>query len=605
MLASGGLHPGLETAILAGEALTPDMIADIRAQFSDTRIVNLYGLTETAVYSTAYRADEATDVIPIGRPVWNTRVYVLDEYLRPVPPGITGELFIAGDALARGYLNRPGLTAARFVACPYGGAGERMYRTGDLARWRADGQLLFGGRSDHQVKIRGFRVEPGEVEAVLTGHDQVGRAAVIAREDRPGDVRLVAYVTPAGAGIDGGILRRYAAERLPDYMVPAALVVMDELPVTVNGKLDRAALPAPDAEERTSGRAPATPAEEVLCGLFAEILGLERVGADDGFFDLGGNSLLGMQLVARIRAELDAAISIRTLFAAPTPAGMAESLGGVAGGGADFDVMLPIRAQGAGLPLFCFHPVSGLGWRYAGLAATLPDDVPLYAVQARGLDGEGALPGTIEEMAAEYVDRIRIVAPSGPYHLLGWSFGGLVAQAAATRLQELGEQIGLLAILDSYPYQEMAARRTRHPAGKRTHMRPDELSPEAREGMIDKLLDGVVAFSRSEAGRDEIAEDALSAVRAVAQNNERLVMDFVPRVFRGDLLLFIAMLDRAPVLSAEDAPSTWRPYMGGEIESHRIEVNHENMTGPEALAEIGRLLTAKIVEEKTDEWLDA
>ncbi|MFL6075226.1 MAG: amino acid adenylation domain-containing protein [Mycobacteriales bacterium] len=295
----------------------------------DVAQYNLYGPTETAVDVTAWRAalpPEAATV-PIGRPGAGVAVRLLDAGLRPVPVGTAGELYVAGVQLAEGYLNRPGLTAERFVADPFGGPGERMYRTGDLARWRAGGTLEFLGRVDDQLKVRGFRLEPGEVESVLAGHPAVSRAAVVVREDRPGDSRLVGYVVGSGPDpVDLAGLRRHAARLLPDHMVPAVLTELDELPVTGNGKLDRAALPAPRPAAATAGRRPRTRTEEVLCGLFGQLLGVPGVGIDDNFFDLGGHSLLATRLISHVRSALGAELTMTVLFEHPTVAGVAERL---------------------------------------------------------------------------------------------------------------------------------------------------------------------------------------------------------------------------------------------------------------------------------------
>ncbi|MFF2149666.1 amino acid adenylation domain-containing protein, partial [Kitasatospora sp. NPDC058190] len=291
-----GSFAGVREVLTGGDVVPAGAVRRVLEANRGIVVRHLYGPTEVTLCATQHSVDAAANVgstLPIGRPLDNTSVYVLDGGLQLVPPGAVGELYVAGAGLARGYLNRPSLTAERFVANPYGGSGERMYRTGDLVRWRADGTLEFAGRADDQVKIRGFRIELGEVESALAAHPAVSQTTVIAREDTPGDKRLVAYIVPVSPqAVDTELLRRHVASDLPDYMVPSAVVVLDALPLTANGKLDRNALPAPDYTATTAGRAPRTAQEEALCGVFADVLGVPSVSIDDNFFELGGHSLL-------------------------------------------------------------------------------------------------------------------------------------------------------------------------------------------------------------------------------------------------------------------------------------------------------------------------
>ena len=325
---------GLDSLALmvAGEACPAELVE----RWAPGRLmINGYGPTETTVYATISAPLRAgSGVVPIGAPVPGAALFVLDKWLRPVPVGVVGELYVAGTGLSCGYARRAGLTAARFVACPFAGEGvpaQRMYRTGDLVSWGADGQLVYLGRADEQVKIRGYRIELGEIQAALAGLDGVEQAVVIAREDRPGDKRLVAYITGTA---DPAQARSKLAERVPPYMVPAALVMLDALPLTVNGKLDKRALPAPEYAAGDGYHAPANGNEEILAGIYAEVLGVDRVGVQDSFFDMGGDSLSAMRVVAAINKSAGGDISVRTLFEAPTVAQLALRLGD-AGGGLD------------------------------------------------------------------------------------------------------------------------------------------------------------------------------------------------------------------------------------------------------------------------------
>jgi acyl-coenzyme A synthetase/AMP-(fatty) acid ligase len=324
-LLDGAHRPGL--LVSGGEALGGGLWQRIR-QEKGTRGHNTYGPTECTVDALWQDMSEGGSPL-VGRPVANARVFVLDAGLCPVPPGVAGELYVAGEGLARGYLNRPGLTAGRFVACPFGGAGERMYRTGDVVRWTGEGALEYVGRADDQVKVRGFRIELGEVEAALAAHPSVGQAAVLVREDTPGDQRLAAYIVPApGAGtVQVRDLAAFVRGRLPAYMVPSAVTVLAGLPLTPNGKLDRRALPAPGPVAGTGTyRAPSTGREQVLCTVFADILGVPRIGVDDNFFELGGHSLLATRLTSRIASALGVDISIAAFFENPTVAGVSKLL---------------------------------------------------------------------------------------------------------------------------------------------------------------------------------------------------------------------------------------------------------------------------------------
>ncbi|HEV2736909.1 MAG TPA: amino acid adenylation domain-containing protein, partial [Longimicrobiaceae bacterium] len=416
------------------------------------RLFNHYGPTETTVIGAAHEAgaerDTVSGSVPIGRPLPNTAAYVLDRHLRPVAVGAAGELFVGGAQVARGYLGRPELTAGTFLPDPYSGEpGARMYRTGDRVRRLPDGALEFLGRTDGQVKIRGFRVEPAEVEAALLAHPEVREAAVTVAKGPGGEPRLAGYFVAAGGGTDAAGVREHLRGRLPDYMVPAALVRLEALPLTSNGKVDRRALPAPPDAGPTAYAAPRTAAEEALAAIWAEVLGVERVGVRDDFFELGGHSLSAARLVGRIRERLGRELSLGELFRGATVERLARALDGGASPG--LAVPLLRLGDGAGTPFFCVHAAGGMAAAYLRLARR-QDDRPFYGLQARGLAPGETPAGSVEEMAARYVEAVRSVQPRGPYLLGGWSVGGTVAWEMAQRLRAAGEEVALLALIDSW-----------------------------------------------------------------------------------------------------------------------------------------------------------
>ena len=563
-----------------GEALPAELARALRAHGSD--VVNLYGPTEATVWASARTviaddiAENTSGAVSLGTPLANYRMYVLDSGLQPTVNNVAGELYIGGEGLARGYRGRPALTAERFVADPYASvSGARMYRTGDLARRRADGTIDFLGRTDSQVKIRGFRIEPAEIEAALTSMPDVAQAAVIAR-----DQQLVAYLVltsnllPSARGegarrADEGSLRTALAERLPDYMIPNAFVVLDALPLTPNRKLDRRALPAPERQSGTF-RPARTPQEQVLCDLFADVLSLDRVGIDDDFFDLGGHSVLATRLISRARTILGIDLPIRALFDAPTVARLSERIERRAPSESPFDFILPLRGRGELPPLFCIHPISGLSWSYAGLMRDVGADRPIIGLQAPGIATPGLVFDSIEATAERYLEMIRTIQPEGPYHLLGWSFGGLIAHAIACRTD-----VALLAIMDAYPSAE-----------------PFDLT--------DADLETWKANLQIPQGLDA---EHMERLLTVAVHNVRLMSRFRPERFDGDLVFFSAAMECGGKAAAfnsgsESCRESWQPFIKGRIHVHPIASTHDEMTCPAPLHAIGKVLARQLQETR-------
>jgi amino acid adenylation domain-containing protein len=596
--AAQGGFPSLRRVFAAGEALSGDTAAHCGAVLSGARLVNWYGPAEATVVTDYPVEAHAGAAVPIGSPVANTRIYVLDRQLRPVPPGAPGELYVAGVQLARGYLNAPALTAERFVAFQ---DGQRLYRTGDIVRRRTDtggvAMLEYLGRSDFQVKLRGQRVELGEIEAVLAGYPAVRHAVVSLVRHRGGD-RLAAYVVSApGHTIDSAALLDHARETLPGYMIPAAVVVLDALPLTASGKLDRGALPAPQVSGRPY-RAPQTSLEQFVADLFGEVLGVDRVGRDDDFFDLGGNSLIATRAVGRLREATGLEVRAQWFFTGSTVAAVTRRIEQALAAEHDYDegseaalaVVLEIRAQGQGDPLFCIHPMYGLSWCYAGLARHL-EDRPLLGLQSPALSADDYVPQSLQDMATRYVAEIRAIQPHGPYRLLGWSLGGLLAHAVAAQLQSQGGDIALLAMLDSHHEIDLTDFRAAvRSALAEIGVGAEALIPGDGQGDIHDLtredLTGEASAALHAMIPPEMAvltPDRLRRIYRSAVRSAELIAEYTPPVYRGRLDYFSAA-------GHEDAAGAWRAYVDGEIADHPIPAAHAEMTTAPALAVIGPAL---------------
>ncbi|MEU0404962.1 amino acid adenylation domain-containing protein [Streptomyces sp. NPDC006197] len=583
-----------------GDVASPAAVQRVLTHCPDTVLVHSYGPTETtfASHNQWFGTGERTlrgAGLHLGRPMDNTRSHVLDDALRPVPPGVPGELYIAGSHVARGYVGRSGLTAERFVPDPFEGDGSRMYRTGDRVLWTPAGELRFLGRADGQIKLRGVRIEPGEVERALAAHPSVGQALVVVREDRPGEKSLVGYVVPRadtpvtsdpsvtpGTSVTEAELLAGARATLPEHLVPSAVVVLDALPLTANGKPDRTALPAPHRPAAEGGRQPRNAREEVLCALFAEILDVPRVGIDDNFFALGGHSLLGVRLVNRIRGVLGIERTVRDLFRLPTPAGLLglpEDDGD--GTAAALGVLLPLSTRGTRRPLFCVHPGTGVGWAYAGLARHLGDDQPLYALQARALSEPGHRPHSVEAMADDYLEQIRRIQPWGPYRLLGWSYGGLVAHAMAVRLREAGERVELLALMDAHQTGP----------GSVSVLPPEERAATARPADAGDPAAAMEEIRREDPVLAGFSDTELRSVLRASETHAALMARHVPGVADTDTLFFTA---RRPGEREGALAATWIPFTEGVIDNHTVECGHLRMAEPEPLEKIGRIVAEKL-----------
>jgi amino acid adenylation domain-containing protein len=581
--------------LCGGEALAPDLIAALLERVGE--LWNVYGPTETTVWSTLQRLTSATVPVSIGRPIDNTSVYLLNPQLQPVPPGAVGEIYIGGAGVARGYRKRPELTRERFVPDPFASTpGARLYRTGDLGRMLPDGTLTCLGRIDFQVKIRGFRIELGEIEAVLIDCPEVRQAVAVAREDSPGDVRLVAYVVPASGHEDVAprALREQLERRLPVYMVPSAFVVMKALPLNPSGKIDRKALPMPSAAARVGADPGAGPADDLEASLheaWCETLGLDQIGVDQNFFDLGGHSLLAVRLVNKIEQRLGKKIPLGYVFQSPTIRGLATRLRQK---DPDFEapqVVTLRRGSGEG----CVFCISGIAL-YQALARALPPERTVYGVYvpAEGrilteAGGSGTQAPSVEELAASYVSAIRSVQPRGPYALCGISFGAVVAFEVAQQVSAAGEKIDMLALLDPL----LPGADGRGPLGRiAVHARDFIRSPESRQAWLKIALGSRFPRPMSAWSSDEVValRNAVHALRL-----ERYVRRVRP--FRGDALIFGA-LDRSDFGGKDvDAAAGWKRLIQGALTVYGVRGGHLGILEAPQVADLARLLAQHLPGE--------
>jgi len=642
---------------VGGEALTPDLLARSRAALPQAVLLNQYGATEVndaVVYDTCAQPLGA-ERVPLGRPLPHMRAYVLDAQLQLLPIGVAGELYLASVGLARGYFARPDLTAERFVPNPWGseirgqGSGvtdrapdprtlnpepwSRLYRTGDLARWRADGMLEYLGRRDAQVKLRGVRIELAGLEALLRRHGGVAETAVTLYEDVPGHARLVAYVVPVqGSGsedtetrrhgdtetdgrgtIDRALptpdprplipeLREWMASQLPATMVPATFVLLDALPKTPNGKIDRKALPAPERvrpDLASAFKMPRTPVEARLAAIWEQLLDIRPIGITDNFFQLGGHSLLVMRLLSSIQKEFGQNLPLSTFFQGATIAQMAEIIDQQAQA-RPWSALVEIQPEGSRRPFFCVHPASGEALCYIDLAYHLGPDQPFYGLQAPGLSGEQEPYARVEDAAARYIDAIRQVQPEGPYLLGGWSIGGMIAFEMARQLHVQGQEVALLALFDSgAPVADqrlfdlddttILAAIAGYANLPISFEQLRQLSAEQQEVMVVELAKQA-GLVRPQTGFAQI-RNFVNVTRA----NDRLLKTYMPGIYPGRITFFRATDFIRP------QPS-WEPFSSQPIEVHDVPGKHVTMIYPPHVRTLAEELSQCLLAAEERLW---
>jgi len=600
--------------ILGGEASPAAWGRELSSARPGTAVFNHYGPSEATVGTCVYRVGEQSTgrTVPIGRPLPHVTTAVLDKHLQPVPVGVVGELYVGGAGVARGYRGDPGLTASRFVADPLRGDGACLYRTGDRCRWLPTGDLEFLGRVDDQLKVRGYRVEPGDVEAVVRQHPAVSEAAVMGIGDTIVDRRIVAAVVPDPSAdpCDDRALRAWLSDRLPEYMVPSAIVAVDRLPRMAHGKVDRAALVeivAASAPRRPPGsRLPLSATERVIASIWEEVLGVADVMADHNFFDLGGHSLLATQVVARIRQRMGTDLALLTLFESPDLAALAAAVDALAAGELDQSrqrELMPIVLLRPGHlhpALFCVHPSGGTAFCYRALAAHLGDGQRFVGLQAGGLEAEGEALDHIEQMADRYVRAVRAVQPEGPYVLAGYSMGAFVAWEMARQLLAHGAEVArLMLIAPSSPRRRSDRYRSEL---RRSWNELATFVSDLREGAFDDQSDDELTEALGKLCNPDLVleggvtdRELLARRLDVGLRNNRAVVRYRVRPHRAPVTLILPDQDAGPGSLARD----WRRYTQGPFESAVVPGHHWSLVTEEAdvatLAEVVRDRLARVI----------
>ncbi|MBT9518643.1 MAG: amino acid adenylation domain-containing protein [Methyloversatilis discipulorum] len=571
---------GLRQLLTGGEALSLPHVKRALAALPGVALINGYGPTESTTFTCCQRIPnplpEDWAAIPIGRPIANTTVYILDARGQPVPDGVEGELYIGGAGLARGYIGAPTLTAERFVAPAFADCPDaRLYRTGDRVRWRHDGSIAFVGRNDQQIKLRGFRIEPGEIEAALAALPGVNQAAVMLRTAADGERRLFAWAS--GERLDGAALRAQLAQTLPEFMLPSAVIALERMPVTANGKLDRAALPAPDAVHAPrTRRAPTDAAERHLLAIWESLFGRDGLSTDDDFFAIGGHSLLAVRLVDAIERTFGVRLPLDTFwFRGNTIRDIAGLLRG-AGAPLRWPVLVPIRPGGTRRPLFCVHTIGGNLFHYYELAKALPEGQPVMGLNAVGVGGAEPARSRIADIAADCVSAMRSAQPAGPYRLLGFSSGGTVAYEMAQQLRAAGEQVDFLGLLDTWApgtYQ-------RAPDGSLFDRLIAPVRPYTDRRRLQHLVCSLTGLSPRR------FPDAASA-------HWWAHWSYRPATYPGRVDLYVADASR---LEASAPCLGWSSRVTGPLVQHPVEGSHGLMVKPPRVHEIAQMLRQRLDE---------